>query len=352
MRQRDGTAGWGRRVAAIAALVLTVAGGIGGARANTGFNVTYDEGVPAEMRTAFDAAAANWSALLRDAVTVKVTVGYEALSPGVLGQASYWIAYGDFDAVRNLVAGGGEPGDSREAALLPNLPTASQFSVTLPTGFAFAGTAYLTTANWKALGGDYSGADGDITFSSNFLWDLDPADGVTAGRYDFQGVAMHELGHILGFVSGVDMVDAVLESGETDSDVWVSALDLFRFRTSDLEGSGFDFTTSARYMVPGDSHSFYHGDGSVLLSTGYYNGDGRQASHWKDNLGLGIMDPTAATGEKLAVGANDLMALDLIGWDVIPEPATLALVAVGSAAMLLGRRRRRLTPAAVSLADR
>jgi hypothetical protein len=33
------------------------------------------------------------------------------------------------------------------------------------------------------------------------------------------------------------------------------------------------------------------------FSTGKTFGDGPQASHWKDSLGLGMMDPTAGTGE-------------------------------------------------------
>jgi len=33
----------------------------------------------------------------------------------------------------------------------------------------------------------------------------------------------------------------------------------------------------------------------VSYATGINFGDGRQASHWKDNLAIGLMDPTAAT---------------------------------------------------------
>ena len=75
------------------------------------------------------------------------------------------------------------------------------------------------------------------------------------------------------------------------------------------------------------------------FSNGLNFGDGHQASHWTDNLGLGIMDPTAAPGETLAASANDFIAFDVIGWDLIPEPSSFLL---GSCGMLLalGRRRR------------
>jgi hypothetical protein len=85
-------------------------------------------------------------------------------------------------------------------------------------------------------------------------------------------------------------------------------------------------------------------DGGATLgpqfATGLNFGDGRQASHWKDGLGIGIMDPTAAPGELLAISQNDILALDTIGWDVaVPEPGTIVLLAGGFAAILVRRRR-------------
>jgi hypothetical protein len=48
-------------------------------------------------------------------------------------------------------------------------------------------------------------------------------------------------------------------------------------------------------------------------------GDGYQASHWKDDLGLGIMDPTAAPGERLSISALDIEAMDVVGWNLGPS---------------------------------
>ena len=309
---------------------------------STTFDLTYGSGLPAgsDARAAFDQAAANWQALLKDPVTVKIDVDVASLPENVLGSTSTVQLIGGYNIVRNLVAANaGETNNAREAALLPNLPTAAQFSAWVPNGFGLGGDAVLSQANYLALGGTrIVQNDGSITFSSNFSWDYDPSDGIDAGKFDFVGVAMHEMGHALGFISEVDRVDWVMSQGAT-ANLWPRPLDLFRFDTDDL-GAGFDFTDTPRMLAPEGSHSFYYGDASVLMSTGVYNGDGRQASHWKDNLGLGIMDPTGAPGELLAVTDNDLIALDLIGWDVVPEPATLALLALGGLVML--RRRRRL----------
>jgi hypothetical protein len=81
------------------------------------------------------------------------------------------------------------------------------------------------------------------------------------------------------------------------------------------------------------------------FATGVNFGDGRQASHWKDNLGIGIMDPTTAPGEVLQITPTDLLLFDAIGWNTqpvsVPAPApTLGLwVLTGWSGLQLSRRK-------------
>jgi len=326
------------------AVVLSLGLLIGGvADGNTVFSLTFGSGLTGNQtaRDAFQAAADRWSAILRDPVTVNLFVDYQSLGANILGETSTTPLSYSYDTIRNDLAGGGE-GKSYETALLPNLPTSAQLQVTLPKNFSVSDNMEITSANWKALGETTTAtSDGSITFSSNFSWDFDPSNGITSGKYDFVGVATHEMGHVLGFFSAEDTVDLAMHEHKKGA-VELLPLDLFRFNTDDLVG-GFNFTTANRDLTPGVSQSFYDYDNSVLMSTGEYNGDGYQASHWKEQVpSLGIMDPAAASGEPLSIGINDRTALDLIGWDVAPapEPATMLLVGTGVLGVVGWLRRR------------
>jgi hypothetical protein len=252
----------------------------------------------------------------------------------------------------------------------------------------------LTSANAKALGyvfTDPNLVDGDITFSSDFGFDFDPSDGIGEYQYDFLGVAIHEIGHALGFVSGVDDYDVLGTGGPLANEVcfddgtlcknypanddWFGeTLDLFRYSAA----GQLDWTTGtdSYFSIDGGATAFKN----ALFSTGSYNGDGNQASHWIDNLyaprtnpgcsnvvtpGIGIMNPTLGNCEMAVVTALDLAAFDAIGFNTnvdvfgnytattaqiaatnVPEPATWATMLAGFALIGFSLRRRRGSTAA------
>jgi hypothetical protein len=123
---------------------------------------------------------------------------------------------------------------------------------------------------------------------------------------------------------------------------------MFRFEDDDPSNAS-EFTTGFRQLTPGGAPFTDFVDApwgllstdEILMSTGAYTGDGRQASHWKDSLGLGLMDPTASYGEVVPVSESDFRAMDVIGYDIasVPEPGQLAML-LGLAAVGLYRRRR------------
>ena len=268
-------------------------------------------------------AVAIWESVLDDNVVIEIDGDLAALDPGVLGATGSATFRAGFDVIRNQVVADRDPADE---GFLVGLPTSSQFTPILPPGFTYAGELSATKALLKALGFDmssFSGADATITFSTGFApdFDYDASDGIAAGKFDFEAIVVHEIGHALGFTSAVDVADFLRSQGST-GELRPTVLDLFRM----LPGAGATFfTTAARLITTGDLEpfmAFWDGTQDLMLSTGVVWGDGRQASHWKANElsggnFIGIMDPTLSRGERAELTTNDLRAFGLIGWDVV-----------------------------------
>jgi hypothetical protein len=280
----------------------------------------------------FAAAGSLWSAILTDNVTVNVNINFTALGAGTLGETGSSNRSFSYNQVYNALRNDRSSADDNAA--VNSLSKTSAFNLLLnrtansPNG-AGSATPYLdndrdannktinmTSANAKALGLQTNGTsvDASIAFSNLFAWDFNRNDGLTAGAFDFVGIAAHEIGHALGFISGIDILDGNSSSRFYNDNqfTYVSPLDLFRYSNDSKNVGAIDWTADAR-------DKYFSLDGGVTnlaaLATGVTFGDGRQGSHWKDNLGLGILDPTAAPGELLQITENDKRGLDVIGWN-------------------------------------
>jgi hypothetical protein len=308
---------------------------------------------------ALERAADTWEAVFRDPVTVNVTADLLTLgSASVIGQTSSVVLAAPHDVIRDAMEFDGLA--ESDDGVVAYLPRASEFSATvlgLAPGVVFGLTGNLsaTKANLKALGFDavsldanFGAQDASMAFNADFPFDFDRSDGISPGFMDFETVAAHEIGHVLGFDSVVDTVDLLAAFGIV-ADLSPRTLDLFRFEQGNVPASPAEFTSAPRLLVPGfpDFSTFDDQFPAVFadldnvfpLSTGFYLGDGRQASHWKDNdLGgslVGMMDPTLSFGQSFTLSAADIRALDLIGWDFDPAVAEPPSVALVLAALLL-----------------
>lgn len=235
-----------------------------------------------------------------------------------------------------------------------DLPAFSQLNVQLPTvgtTWSLGGSMEMTRANAKALGllGPSTSTDSTIRFDSGTTFDYDPTDGIDPGAFDFVGIAVHEIGHTLGFDSEVDKADLFWStSGVALS---LSPMDMFRLLPGQTDLS---FKTATRILTTGDDPGFetqvsYQGLGiEAELSTAAGGGNTGGASHWADAMGLGIMDPTFAAGEAGVPTFTDWRVFDLIGWDAVqpmvlatPVPAAVWLFGSGLALLgFTGKRRR------------
>ena len=389
-----------------------------------------------QARFGFNVAKLFWESVLKDDVTVRLNIGFSQLDPGVIAQAgSTTVGLTVQDTYALLGADvNGQLDATAVANLRPLLPSAvfgGELAVSAVVndfvnpatrvGYQH-GTARLdadgsinnvlldvNTSVVKSLGitsGQISGvdiattADAEITFSNQLNFDFDPTDGIAGESFDFIGVAIHEIGHSLGFVSGVDIYDLVsrnngpfaglLEGGAfgpqrnlDDAFRVMSTLDLFRYgdRSDDFGGRQLDWTTGGDkfFSIDGGLTEVF---GESNFSTGSFNGDGSQASHWIDNeylpregrpcsrvltVPIGIMNPTSGRCEAGAVTALDLAAFDAMGWDLdfnvlnrptysfttaqafnsfgeqaaaIPEPTTWAMMIAGFGFVGAVTRRR------------
>ncbi len=331
--------------------------------------------------TAFRKAADYWESLITTDTTVRIdTAFYGQGVKGPIGGTSnyYWVD--NVGTILSAMAGAASPTSAIDQTAIAHLPDASTGSIGMWTP-GYTNPAAKTGADpfskvydndgsnnnssfgvsWalgKALGlvAVDSLKDGSINFNSDLAFDFDPTDGIDANSYDFTFTAFHEIGHILGFTSGVDYYDAFAPSnGYNWNYDWIGhGTDIFRYSEDGLDWS-----------MGGDPFFSIDGGETALLggtfSTGVNWGDGQQASHWTE--GEGIMDPTSSRGEMGQLRALDLAMFDALGWNLnvdvlanpryrvttanmfgfVPEPASWLMMIGGFALVGASLRRQRVS---------
>jgi len=304
--------------------------------ARGGFDLQYnlDAGVAAdaEFVAALEAAAVVWESRITDDAVVIVDVGYTS-NVSYIAATSNERTIVDYDEFRAAVVADAGVTESAFVGALPDPDLqAETFGGIVSTSDSGFDGIEVTTANAKALNlGAGFGSDAGIVFNTDFDFDNDPSDGLTPDSIDTVYVMIHEIGHMLGFVSSVDNFFGgdVLTSLDTFrvgiEDASNNPVDLAGFSTVPREArSGTEAALDTVNGIPGAPL-----DASWRFSTGSFFGDGRQASHWKDDdlLGIvpniGVMDPTTSSPNGPGQGANpgyityaDLVAFSVIGWDI------------------------------------
>ncbi len=334
---------------------------------------------------AFRRAAARWERIIQTPITTMMDLDYgpnrfgTPYGANILGStnsAQQFVAGSSSATIRDAIAA--RQTDPAKLALVTAIPSPTPSTVageagTTPLGQAIAGLVTRQALGYAPAVTPASAGFGtvpNIGFNSAFAYDFNPQDGITSGQTDFEAVAVHEIGHALGFTSAI--------GGASTGNPYFTPWDLYRVRPeavtpgeSYTDGVGWEVTR--RLLQPGPTlgagqpgnHVMFVGDAEYELSTARGDrtgGDDQQASHWRadeyrTNPGayIGIMDPTIAANDREEITEADIDALELFGYVVRRAPVTASarLSIAGDSVgidFLSATVRKALTPAGGSLA--
>jgi hypothetical protein len=258
------------------------------------FNLTFDASTaaaPAGFFTAFDDAIQFYQANFTDPITINLQVGWgkingQNLSPGAFGQSSaHGPAFIHFAQVKSALSG-----DAKSASDLISIANLPANDPTNNANFS------LANAEAKALGllaGNAAGIDGFVGFSSTAAFTFDPNNRAVAGKYDFIGVAEHEISEVMGRF-GLGQNGAA--SGR------YGPIDLFRYSSPGVLD-----------LVPANGAYFSINGGTTVINT--FNGTGGgDLSDWAGTT-IDSYNVGPSVGLKNTVSAGDVIVMDVIGYD-------------------------------------
>ncbi|MDB5483576.1 MAG: Ca2+-binding protein toxin [Caulobacteraceae bacterium] len=247
----------------------------------------------ATVEAAFTTVANQFDAAFSTPVTIKIGVSWGKVNGSSLGtgniaasQSSLTgpFAYSDIvDAFQANAAA--NPGDANMVSAAANLPTIS------PAGSLSYELPYAEAQALGYLPASINPNSGYVGFSSAVKWDFNGADGVTAGAYDFQGLAAHEISEVLGRITGLHGTQPT----------YATMFDALRYAAAHV--SSFSFSSAAYLSV----------DGGVT-NLGQFNlaGSGDRSDLYA--IKGDAQDAALSSGTLYGLSNSDLIALDVLGW--------------------------------------
>ena len=266
------------------------------------FNFSFDPNVSSEQRLGIEMAGVLWAQFIADDMVINIHIRSSDELPGnILGGAvpgfyadqTYATVQSSLNADRSsstdqqVVESLEQLGDTTYTALLDAAPEQGD-------------RLSLNRANAKALGltnpADREQLDGYIVFNdlsqSELEWDYDDTRVTTPlpNTVDFISVALHEIGHVLGFTSGLDSVSTAFdpssqwERQERLSDTTI--LDLFRYSERSASSNSLELSVGEESYFSVDGGDTVIAPFATGKQDGGANTKGYQASHWQSGSNL------------------------------------------------------------------
>jgi hypothetical protein len=152
--------------------------------------------------------------------------------------------------------------------------------------------------------------DGDIGFA-NDTYTFDPTNRAVAGKFDFIGVAEHEITEVMGRMT-------------------------FNLSGTFVPYDLFRFTNGVRSFDPNSTNVYFSVDkGVTALKFFNTNGNGGDIQDWASSALPDSYDAFCSAGEKLFLSSADLTSVDILGYALSYLPPRLAGVKPGSGSFQL-----------------
>ena len=230
--------------------------------------------------------------------------------------------------------GGANNYAAMRAALIADATTANDATATsianMPVADPTGGRLFIASfANAKALGlrpANDPALDGTITLGLGHTYTYDPNNRAVAGAYDFIGVVEHEMSEVMGRIG---ILGQTLGTGSALDD----ALDLFGFNSTGVRNLNQNQPAVYFSINNGVTHQRVYNDHS----------NGGDDKDWESFIqGADSFNAFGATGVQEDMSSfADRASLDVIGYNLVPEPSTYVLLAFGAMGLLMARRAKR-----------
>jgi hypothetical protein len=277
------------------------------------FHITYDSSVTsltnaAEVENAFATAAQTFSDIFTNVATINITVywgaGGQLTDPISLGQSSFRLAGSSYTEITNaLRTHRASAADTNSVASLPAMDPS-------PTGNWLV--AYPEARILGLISLTDPTEDGEIGFATDKSYTFDPNNRSVPGKFDFIGVAQHELSEVLGR----DFYDLTTQ---------FVPYDLFRFTNS-----------GARSLDPNATNAYFSvNNGVTALNFFYTNQFLGDVQDWKSTNTPDAFDAFVTSGHINPLSTADITAMDVLGYNGLSlEPPHLYVTKTNNSVQL------------------